>query len=328
MSQSRLRVLMITSEWPTPESPFSVPFLVQQVKFLRQAGVEVEVFSFRGARNPLNYLKALWQFNRTYRDRSTFDLVHAQFGQAALIPWPKRWPLVITYHGDDLLGILSRDGQQTWQGRLLVAVSKNLARFANAVVVVSQHMKKNLPSVVSSLIQPTGVDLEAIPKMSQTEARAKLALPADERLALFVGSPDCRRKLYSLAQESVELLNKRLPTRLVLGWNRPHGEILLLMLACDVLLNTSRQEGSPTIIKEALACNLPIVSVVVGDVVERIKEVEGCEITLDNRPQTIADALERTLRRERRIDGRPAVAQLDERVLAQKMIAIYRSVVS
>jgi hypothetical protein len=46
MIQAPIRVLMVTSEWPTPENPFLVPFLVQQVEVLRRAGVEVEVFFF------------------------------------------------------------------------------------------------------------------------------------------------------------------------------------------------------------------------------------------------------------------------------------------
>ena len=168
MAKSRLRVLMTTSEWPTPQSPFLVPFLVQQVKFLKQEGVDVEVFFF--GRNPLNYLKAWWRFNRTYRDPAAFDLVHAQFTQAALIPWPKRWPLVISYHGSDLLGILSPKGGLTWQGRLLVWLGKNVGRFADAVIIVSRHMN-NLPSSVTPFIHPTGVDLAAIP-LSRARRRA------------------------------------------------------------------------------------------------------------------------------------------------------------
>ena len=123
MRAMRFASLTVTSEWPTPENPLFL-FLTQQVEFLRKAGAEVEVFFFRGAKNPLNYLKALWRFNRAYRNRSSFDVVHAQFGQAGLIPWPKRWPLVVTFHGTDMLGQLSPKGEMTWQGRLLVRLSQ------------------------------------------------------------------------------------------------------------------------------------------------------------------------------------------------------------
>ncbi len=78
--------------------------------------------------------------------------------------------------------------------------------------------------------------------------------------------------------------------------------------------------------KEALACNLPVVSVPVGDVPERLRDVEGCEVTPDDRPESLAAALERVLRRGGRVDGRSAVQSLDERVLTQRVIEIYRAV--
>lgn len=325
----RIRVLMVTSEWPTAEKPLLVPFLVHQVEALRRAGVEVEVFPFRGARNPLNYLRAMWQFNRRYRDRgSRYDLVHAQFGQAALIPWPKLLPLVITFHGVDMLGQLSPDGRMTMQGRLLVRLGAIAARFADAVIIVSEEMRRNLPSSMTLHVVPTGVDLGSLPDLSRDEARRQLGLPLDERLALFVGDPRDPLKRYGRAQEAVAILNETLPTRLILGWGMPHHEIITLMHACDVLVVTSLQEGSPTIVKEALACRLPVVSVVVGDVVERLSGIEGCEVVSDHEPATIAAALARTLVRGERVDSRDAVAQLDEKVLAGRLIGIYKSVLA
>jgi teichuronic acid biosynthesis glycosyltransferase TuaC len=275
----------------------------------------------------VNYLKAWWRFNRRYKCRRTqYDLVHAQFGQAALIPWPKRLPLVITFHGTDLLGEVLPDGRRTLRGKLLVWLGRTAAQFADAVLIVSNEMQKNLPALMPLHILPTGVDLDSLPSLTREEARRQLGLPLDERLALFVGSPHDPLKRYVRAQQAVEVLNQRLPTRLILGWNRPHCEILTLMHACDVLVVTSLSEGSPTIVKEALACNLPVVSVVVGDVVERLEGIEGCEILPGDKPETIAAAIERSLRRGGRIRGREAVAQLDEKVLAGKLIGIYRSV--
>jgi teichuronic acid biosynthesis glycosyltransferase TuaC len=320
------RVLMVTCEWPTRETPFAVPFLVQQVEFLRRAGVEVDVFCFRGAKNPINYLRAWWRFNRGgERGWNQYDLVHAQFGQAALIPWPKRLPLVITFHGVDLLGQLSPEGRPTLQGKLLVWLGRTVARFADAVLIVANEMRPNLPESMPVHVLPTGVDFDSLPGLTQQQARHQLGLPLDERLALFVGSPHDPLKRYARACEAIEVLNRRLPTRLILGWGRPHQEILRMMYACDVLVVTSLQEGSPTIVKEALACDLPIVSVVVGDVVERLKGIEGCQIVSDDNPETIAYAIERTLLRGGRIKGRDNIKHLDEKVLVEKLIGIYCS---
>jgi glycosyltransferase involved in cell wall biosynthesis len=322
-----LRVLMVTCEWPSPENPFAVPFLVHQVESLRRSGAEIDVFSFRGAKNPMNYLKAWWRFNWRYRSSwKHYDLVHAQFGQAALIPWPKRLPLVISFHGVDLLGQLSPDGRITLQGKLLVWLGRTVARFADALIIVSNEMRQILRASAPVYLLPTGVNLDALPRFTPEEAREQLGLPLSERLALFVGDPLDPLKRYCLAVEAVDILNQRMPTRLLLGWGFPHPQILTMMKACDVLVVTSLQEGSPTIVKEALASDLPVVSVVVGDVVERLRGIDRCEIVPDHRPETIAAAIERTLRRPGRIKGRKTVEHLDEKVLTEKLIEIYRSI--
>jgi glycosyltransferase involved in cell wall biosynthesis len=110
---------------------------------------------------------------------------------------------------------------------------------------------------------------------------------------------------------------------LVLGWGVPHDRMPYLMNAADALIFTSLQEGSPNAVKEALACNLPVVSVPVGDVAERLRGVSNCELVQEDDPDALATALERVLQRGGRSDGRTAVANLDERVIAQRVINVY-----
>ena len=143
---------------------------------------------------------------------------------------------------------------------------------------------------------------------------------------VFVGNPAVERKRYPLARAAVDILTRTLPAELVVAWTVRHREVPLWMNASDALVFTSMQEGSPNAVKDALACNLPVVSVPVGDVAQRIGGVAGCELCPDDQPRSIAAALERVLRRGIRAAGRAAVQDLDERRLAQQVIGVYRSV--
>jgi glycosyltransferase involved in cell wall biosynthesis len=317
---------MVTSEWPKAHAPSTTNFIRRQAESLQAAGVAVDVFAFRGGKNPYNYATA-WSHVRPKLLTGNYDLVHAQFGQSGLLALPKRLPLVVTLRGADLLGIISdTSGLHTFGGRLLQQATRFVARQADAVILVSDHMRNHLRTRAPIHIIPSGLDLNLFRPIPRDVARRQLGLDPNEHLALFVGRPYEVRKRPDLARAAVEIVNRRLPTRLIIAWNIPHGTIPVYMSACDALLMTSSQEGSPNVVKEALACNLPVVSVQVGDVPERLRDIEGCEVTADDRPETVAAALERVLRRGQRVDGRPAVESLAEPLLTQRVIDIYRSV--
>jgi glycosyltransferase involved in cell wall biosynthesis len=321
----RIRVLMVTSDWLWNSWGGPAVFIARQAEFLRREGIEVDLFPFRGARHPANYLAAWKEVRRRVR-RGGYDLVHAQFGQSGLTALPKQVPLVVTFRGDDLEGIIGENGRYIPAGWLLRFISRTVARRADAAIVVSEHMKRYLPRSVTAHVMPSGIDLNLFRPESREAVRHRLGLPSDQRLVLFVGNPGLARKRHGLAQEAVIIVNRTLPTRLVVGWELPHDKIAALMNACDALLCTSMQEGSPNAVKEALACNLPVVSVPVGDVALRLDGVVGCELCSDDRVDTIAAALGRVLQRGERIDGRSAVRDLDERLLTQQLVGVYRSV--
>jgi len=173
---------------------------------------------------------------------------------------------------------------------------------------------------------PSGLDLELFRPQPRDQVRTALGLSLQERLVLFVGNPALARKRFALAQAAVAALRPRQPTRLIVGWEMQHRQIADLMSACDALIVTSMQEGSPNSVKEALACNLPVVSVAVGDVALRLKGVAGCELCHNDRVETLAAALGRVLERRERIQGRSAVEHLNEVLLTRQLINIYRSV--
>jgi len=323
-AKNSLRILLITSEWPTPEHPEQAPFVVQQVDYLRRLGMQVDVFPFSSAGNPLNYLRA-WSRAQKKLRRKKYDVVHAHFGHSGMLAVPKRAPLIVTFHGSDLEGIIGPNGEYTRHGQIFRQVSRVSARFADECIVVSKTLARHLPDGVPYNVIPGGVNLELFKPADKAEARAQLGLPQDRTLVLFGGRTNIPRKRYALSQEAVELLRGEYDADLIDVNYKPHDVMPVYMAACDVLVLTSIHEGSPTVVKEALACNLPVVTVNVGDVIERIGEVPGCVVCADDKAETIAAGLREVLSRKVPFEGRAvAERELDEAMLIDKVVGLYR----
>lgn len=322
-----ITILYITTEWPQPEALFSVPFIVRQVEFLQRAGVNVEVFHFRGGKNPLNYLFAWYQVQCCLAS-GHFDLIHAQWGQSALLALPKKCPIVITYRGSDLDGFLDKNGSQSFVGRLLQLISRSISLLADQVIVVSAHLADKLPNISYEVI-PSGIDLNHFYPMDKTEVRHQLKLPAEDKIILFAGNPDIPDKRFKLAESAVDMIKVVYPQAHLLIANKVAYEQMPVYMNCsDVLILTSAHEGSPNVVKEALACNIPIVSTDVGDVRKRIGSIDGCFVCENDEPETIAIALKQSLDRGKRINGRETVHDLDENILTQRVIAVYKKALS
>ena len=321
-----LRVLMLTSVWPTPDRPDLAPFVVRQAQFLRREGVAVDVFPVCGRKRPGPYLAA-WRKVRRLLDRGQYDLVHAQWAQSALAALPSRLPLVVTFRGSDVEGIPNARGNHTVPGLVLQSIARGVARAASEAILVAERMARLLPRRSYHVI-PSGIDLGLFQPSPQPEAQARLGLDPGLRYILFAASPDNPVKRFDLARAAVEQLDSACRAALVVASGIEPRRMPDYMNACDALLLTSSHEGSPNVVKEALACNLPVVSTDVGDVAERIGGVEGCCLCAGADSRTLAAALTRVLRRRRRVAGRAAVDVLDESVLTRRVIGVYEQALS
>lgn len=320
-----IKVLIVTSEWPRFSGDFSGIHVFDQIEQLRIGGIHVNVFSFSGKKNLFRYIMAIIEFWRL--DKSEFDLVHAHHGQSGVVALSQRTlPVVVTFHGSDLQGVRDAAGNVTFQGRVLQFVCRMVARFADEVILVSDHLKAFIPIREYHVI-PVGIDLKLFYSVPLIFARSKLGLSEYRHLVLFVGNPERTEKRFWLAHAAVERLKTELDVELIVANGVLHEIMPYYMNACDVLLITSSSEGSPAMVKEALACHLPIVSADVGDIREWIETIEGCVVCEDARPETVADGLLRVLSNKKRIHGSVAVQDLDERFLIQKVIQVYQQAI-
>ena len=219
------------------------------------------------------------------------------------------------------------NGQWVRYGIVLEQVSRLVARLADQVIVVSESLAKSMPKRSYHVI-PSGLDLQMFCPGSKIEARQRLGLDASKYYVLFVGSTNRPTKRFDLAKEAVERLQSDLNVELLVATNVRHEQVPDFLNASDALLLTSVHEGSPNVVKEALACNLPVVSTDVGDVRQRIGNIPGCAILPDARPETITAALRQVLQRGKRVNSRNMVLDLDETILTQKVIGVYKQTLS
>jgi teichuronic acid biosynthesis glycosyltransferase TuaC len=248
-------------------------FIREQLEWLNKAGFETDYFLItgKGITGYLKHLPRLIHQINLYKP----DLVHAHYGLSALLASMQRLvPVIATFHGSDInipwLRFLSKIAMKRscWS----VFVSQRLARLAGA--------KKNY-SVISC-----GIDLNIFYPVNKLKARQKFGFFPEDKLILFSGAFDNKVKNYPLAKEAISRLNLTENMNSIIkpielkGYSRE--QVNLLFSACDVALLTSFSEGSPNFIKEALACNCPIVATDVGDIRELVGDTDGCFIATFN----------------------------------------------
>lgn len=302
-----LSVLVVTNMYPDAENPDFGTFVQEQVEGLRKRGVDVDVLIVGGKRRKLSYVGGLRRFRHRMRERR-YDVIHAHYVFSGIIArLQRRSPLLVSFHGEPakVVGLLSR----------------LLAPFVDAVTVTSLAHKAQIGRQ-DAYVVPCGVDLHLFAPMPKEDARQRLGLPQDKRLVLFAGLVRPEKRV-DIIQAAVDLLRLEDPqVQLVIATGQPHDVMPLYMNACDVLVLASDYEGSPVVIKEAMACNLPIVSTDVGDVAQVIGATEGCYICRQD-PKDLADKIKLALARGQRTDGRRAVESLSSDNTVDSLLRIY-----
>jgi len=307
-----MKVLVVTNMYPSAADPAFGTFVGDEVETLRGLGLHVDVLFINGKSSRWGYLSGLprlWW--RLLRQR--YDVVHAHYTLTGLIA-RAQWvvPVVATFHGAEAaLG---------WTAPL----SRWLRDRVDASIVTSRRVQEDLRAPQAAVVAP-GVDFDLFRPGDQDQARQALGLPMDRELILFVGRAEWDKRLDAV-KETVRLLQVERPgADLVLVSGQPHGAVPAYMNACDALLLISTYEGSPMVVKEALACNLPVVASPLGDVAELIGDLDGCALC-DGTPEDAASMLAGVLGRGRLTGGREAVAHLSLHESARRVSEVYLQV--
>ena len=292
------------------------PFFDQQVAVLERQGVECTVLAVPGEyrgdspRTPIDYAHFYPQILSHVRS-SRYDVVHANYGLVTpfALAQPTR-PVVLTLWGTDLMS--NRD----W----LRSLSRYGARLADAVVVPSPAMSRELE--IDHEVIPFGVDTEVFRPVPKAQARDRVGWDQDRPIALFPYDGSREVKDFPRAQQIADRAAVDLEVRTVSGVS--HDEIPYYMNASDLLLVTSERESGPMVVKEAAACELPIVSTDVGFVRETVAGLDNCVVSDDD--DDLIAGVERIVAGGDRSNGRETIDDLSLEAMGERLLDLYRTV--
>jgi glycosyltransferase involved in cell wall biosynthesis len=289
---------------------------------LEKEGIIIDYFTIKG-KGLRGYLKNIRPLVVQLR-KNKYDLIHAHYSLSALIPLLtfKSIPIVVSFMGDDILGSQNSKGQYTIKGKIVVFLSKYVvSRFSSSNIVKTVEMQRLLSN---SLVTPNGVDFNKFKDILKLDSLNKLGLDINNVYILFPANPKRQEKNYNLAKTAVEKLKKN--NIVLLNYNDTPNEMTPYYYnASSVVLLTSFHEGSPNVIKEAMACNIPIVSTDVGDVSKVIENTVGCYIaSFDS--EDVATKLKKAIGFGKKTSGREDIIHLEEGVISQKIINIYKEI--
>jgi len=327
-----MRILAITNMYPSAAFPGQGVFVHQQVMGLRSIGLDVRVlFVDRRRDGPMAYHRLNREVPRAVAGFEP-DAIHVMYGGIMADQIARRQhfrPVVVTFHGSDLLG----ENLSGWMRRIIsrygVYCSRRAARAAEGVVVVARHLADALAGTAKAgkvRVIPCGIDLERFKPMDPLACKHRLGWEPGSFHVLFASSNGDPVKRPWLAKAAVEQMAPlKRPTELHYLSSIPNEEVPVWLNASDALLLTSMHEGSPTVVKEALACGLPVVSVDVGDVVERIEGIEGCYLARPE-PAELAEKLCLVRAQGKRLNCRTRLGELSIQSAAQKLKRFYEEI--
>ncbi len=286
------------------------PVIINQAESLQKFDIQLYYYTLKG-KGIIGYLKNIFTL-RDYIKSNNFDIIHAHYLFSAVVAtFAGVKPLVVSLMGSDL-----------YENILYKFVIKILCRYKWYITIVkSKSMKKRI-NYSQVFILPNGVDLKRFIPMDKVFCQNMIGWDKGKKHILFPAYPYRPEKNFQLSKKAIRLLDQN-KFELHYLQNTPNKSMPALYNASDVILLTSYFEGSPNVIKEALACNRPIVSTDVGDVQERVKGIKGCFITEYNALEISKNILEAI--KFTGINGRKNVQHLDSQIVSDKLISMYNN---
>jgi glycosyltransferase involved in cell wall biosynthesis len=305
-----MKVLFVCSG----NSEFGIRLIKNQGDSLKNNGVDIHYFPIIG-KGFKGYLSNVPKLKKTLISNK-YDIVHAHYSLSAMVAsLSGAKPLIVSLMGSDV--------QANIFCKLMIRLFSNVSW--SKTIVKSSRMKNDI-GISNVVVIPNGVDLGRFEVIEKNVAKRKIGFN-NKRHIIFVSDPDRYEKNYQLAKSSFDLL-KHDNIELNTIYNINNDLMPYYYYGADLLLLTSLWEGSPNVIKEAMACNLPIVSTNVGDVKEILGATKGCYICSYD-PKDVANKIKMALEFGKRTNGRERIKKLglDSESIAMEIIKLYKNVI-
>lgn len=305
----------------TPDGGTVANFVTDQMGAIKRCHpeIKVEYYQINGRNSKWNYIKSLKDIRRLIQELS-IDVIHIHHGLSGLFLLfgirPKQ-PVVLTMHGGD---IQPEQGQ-----KLIVAITHKILKIVDFAITLNERMDNMVKQYCpNTAIIPCSIDLNYFKPLDRKENKIKKII--------FGSSPLREVKDYPLFEKTVNILknkyNYQIETILFDGISK--AQVLKHYQNCDMLLLTSFSEGSPGVIKEAMACNLKIVSTNVGDVAVNLKGMKNAAVATTRTPEELAELCDKCFRNTiNGLQGREKLIQLglDDKSITDKLIKIYEKLI-
>jgi len=299
--------------YPTKEHPYFGIFVKEQFEYFRDHyDMDVDLFVLNGKSSLHKYLNPIG----LYRKIKDFDpdIIHVHYGLTGLpllliAPFIKNKKIIATYHGSDING-----------SKAVFLISKMLIRYADANIAVSQQIFEKIKPVSNNIKWiPCGIDDLFLDDQQPVERK---------NAVIFPGSPQRAVKNYSLFEKMLDVLKKKygLTPEVILFDSKSRAEVKKALKEAKCLVMTSLSEGSPQVIKEAIACDTPIVSTPVGDVPYLIENLDNCYIA--HNTEDLAEKIARVFASEYHAFPEERKKRLSNAYVCDQIVGLYKRLIN